>query len=171
MLGLSFQPARRERHRPVACWRCRTQSGIAARLPLHAGAARLGAHLDRRDLHPVPGRPEQARAGHGDDGDGAGRDGPREPLRLSRDAEGHDRRDQAERAGSSEDHRSHSGRARRSRRRRPMPGSTPRTIMPAPASSISKRSRRKTPKISGPFASIAPSSRPRCRRARSSITG
>ena len=30
MLGLPFQPARRERHRPFACRRCRTKSRIAA---------------------------------------------------------------------------------------------------------------------------------------------
>ena len=54
---------------------------------------------------------------------------------------------------------------------RPTPGSTLRTIMPAPASSISRRSRRPTPKTCGQCASIAPSSQPQCRRARSSMAG
>ena len=56
-------------------------------------------------------------------------------------------------------------------RQRPMRGFTPRTIMPARASSISSRSRRKTPRTFGPFASTARSNRPRCRPARWSMAG
>ena len=54
---------------------------------------------------------------------------------------------------------------------RPTPGSTLRTIMPALVSSISRRSRRPTPRICGRCASIAQSSQLRCRRARSSMAG
>ena len=171
MLGLPFQPTRRERHRPFACGGRRTESRIAAGLPLHAGDHRLRTDLGRQDLHPIPGRPEQARARHGDDGDGARRDGPRQSLRLSRHAQRHDRSDEAERTCGRQDHRSHPGRAQRGRRPRPTPGSTLRTIMPAPVSSISRRSRRPTPRTCGRCASIAPSSQPQCRRARSSMAG
>ena len=55
--------------------------------------------------------------------------------------------------------------------RRPTAGFTLRTIMPAPASWISKRSRRPTPRTCGRCASTAPSSQPRWRRARSSTAG
>ena len=75
----------------------------------------LGADLGCQDLHPVPGRPDQARAGHGDDGHGAGRDGTSKSVRLSRNAQGHDRRDEADRPGGAQDHRSHAGRSRRRR--------------------------------------------------------
>ena len=70
-----------------------------------------------------------------------------------------------------QDHRSHAGRSRRRRAPRPTPGFTPRTIMPGRVSSISIRSRRKTPRTCVPSASTAPSNRPRCRRARSSMAG
>ncbi len=172
MLGLPFQPTRRERHRPFACRGRRTESRIAARLPLHPGDQRLRTDLGCQDLHPIPGRPDQARARHGDDGDGARRDWPRQSLRLSCHAQRHDR-SRRSRAGPAvaQDHRSHPGRAQRGRRPRPTPGSTPRTIMPGRVSSISIRSRRPTPRTCGQCASIARSSQPQCRRARSSMAG
>ena len=171
MLGLPFQPARRERHRPFACRRCRTESRFAARLPLHPGDQRLRTDLGCQDLHPIPGRPDQARAGHGDDGHGARRDWPRQSLRLSRNAQRHDgsRRSRADRRSprSSVPPRPSST----GPQPRPTPGFTLRTIIPAPVSSTSKRSRRPTPKICGRCASIARSSQPLCRRARSSMAG
>ena len=171
MLGLSFQPARRERHRAVACRRRRTESGIAAGLPLHARAAGLGAHLDCRQFHPVPGGPEQARAGNGDDRDGAGCDRPGEPLRLSRDAEGHDRRDEAERACGPEDHRSNSGRARRSRGRDRRLALCLARLCRHPLRRSQRDHAGERQELSGRSASIAPSRRPRCRPARSSMAG
>ena len=75
------------------------------------------------------------------------------------------------RACGRQDHRPYPGRAQRGRVRRPTPGSTLRMIMPALVSSISRRSRRPTPRTCGRCASIAPSSQPRCRRARSSMAG
>ena len=171
MLGLPFQPARRERDRPVACWCRRTESRIAARLPLHPGDQGSGLTWDAKTFIQFLADPTKLVPGTAMTvmvPDETGRANLFAYLATLKDTSGADAsrpdrlcpRSLVPRKSSSTEPPP-----------RPTPGFTPRTIMPARVSSISNRSRRKTPRTCVPSASTAPSNRPRCRRARSSMAG
>ena len=166
MLGLPFQPTRRERDRPFACRRCRTESRIAARLPLHPGDQGSGLTWNANTFIQFLADPTKLVPGTAMTvmvPDETGRANLFAYLATLKDTTA------ATKPSGPAVRRSRVQPKPSSTRPPPppKPGFTLRTIMPVPVSSTSRRSRPPTPKTCGRCAFIALSSQPRCRRARS----